>query len=171
MPELVARARCVDDSPVNPEPPNTAPSVRRRCWSSDTIDPELLRLRLGALVRDLAFLLRKEGRGFHRIEVGLSYADGLVSLGSACSRQALHHDGEALQLALEAMQRARTRRVRVRMIRLSMTGIVAAGPELDLFEPDDTRITRLQYSLGTIRGRYGSASIEPCSMLTLAGSA
>lgn len=169
-PELVARARCVDDSPVNPEPPEHRSVCAEALLEPDTIDPELLRLRLGALVRDLAFLLRKEGRGFHRTEVGLSYADGLVSRGSACSRRALHRDGETLQLALEAMQRARTRRVRVRMIRLSMTGIVAAGPELDLFEPDDTRITRLQSSLDTIRGRYGSASIEPCSMLTLAGS-
>ncbi len=170
-PELVSRARCIDDSPVNPEPPE-----RRAVWAEtvlepDTTDPELLRLRLAAIAWDLAFSLRKEGRGFHRAELGLTYSDGLGSRGSACSRQTLYRDGDALRLSLEALQRARTRRVRVRMIRLTLSGIASAGPELELFEPDDTRLSRLQSSLDTIRGRYGSASIEPCSMLTLGGQA
>jgi hypothetical protein len=55
----------------------------------------------------------------------------------------------------------------VRSIALTLSGIGATGPELDLFEPDESRRSRLQAALDSIRGRYGSGAIEPCVLTEL----
>ncbi|PKL24426.1 MAG: hypothetical protein CVV47_08225 [Spirochaetae bacterium HGW-Spirochaetae-3] len=164
---LVARARCVDDSPVDPEPPERRSVSGTVILEPDTIDPGVMRLRLSGLASELAFSLRREGRGFRRAELSLSYTDGLTGRGSAVGRRVLSRDDEALSLALEALERGRTRRVRVRRICLSLSGIEAAGPELDLFEPEDRRPARLQSALDSIRGRYGMEAIAPCETLSL----
>jgi len=169
-PELVARARCIDDSPVNPEPPGRRSASGDVVFEPDTTDPQVLRLRLSALASELAFSLRKDGRGFRRAELFLSYTDGLRSTGSARSGRMLTRDDEALVLSLEALEKARSRRVRVRRLRLELSGIEAAGPELELFEPEDVRRIRLQTALDRIRSRYGGAAIEPCAMLALSAA-
>jgi len=157
--ELVARARCVDDSPVNPLPLGSRSASAEAVLEPDTADPEALRLRLLSLSAELAFSLRRDGLGF-------SYR------GSASARSArrLWRDDEALALALEALGRARTRRVRVRSMALTLSGLGAAGPELDLFEPGESRLSRLQSALDSIRGRYGSGAIEPCALTALGPS-
>lgn len=164
-PELVARARCIDDSPVDPEPPGRRSAAGDAVFEPDTTDPDIIRLRLSALASGLAFSLRKAGLGFRRAELILSYTDGLRGSGTARARRILSRDDEALGLALEALERARSRRVRVRRLRLELSGVESAGPELDLFEPEDLRRVRLQSALDAIRGRYGGAAIEPCAML------
>lgn len=166
-PELAARARLIDDSPVNPEPPERRGVSGSFVFEPDTIDPGVIRLRLSALASGLAFALRKEGRGFGRVGLELCYSDGLRSSAGAVSRGLLCRDDEALGLSLVALERAWTRRVRVRRLRLELSGIAAAGAELDLFEPEDLRPGRLQTALDAIRSRYGSEAIAPCVMLAL----
>jgi DNA polymerase-4 len=167
-PELVARARCVDDSPVDPGPPERLSASGEAVFEPDTIDPEVLRLRLAALASDLAFSVRKAGRGFRRAEILLTYTDGLGGSGSSSSRRALSRDDEALGLALAALEQARGRRVRVRRLRLVLSGFQPAGPELELFEPEDLRRARLQSALDSIRARYGGEALRPCAMMALA---
>jgi len=164
-PELVAKARGIDSSPVDPEPPERRAVAGEAVFEPDTTDPEVLRLRSGALVAELAFALRKDGLGARRALIELTYTDGLHGSGHARAARVLARDDELLALALAALERARKRRVRVRRLELKLTGIESAGPELDLFEPEDLRLSRLQSALDRIRGRFGFAAIEPCSFL------
>jgi len=164
-PELVAKARGIDASPVDPEPPERRAVAGEIVFEPDTTDPEVLGLRSGALVAELAFALRKDGLGARRALVELTYTDGLRGSGSAGAARILARDDELLALALAALERARKRRVRVRRLELKLAGIESAGPELDLFEPEDLRLSRLQSALDRIRGRFGFAAIEPCSLL------
>src|SRR5208337_429169 len=108
---------------------------------------------------------RKDGLGARRALIELTYTDGLHGSGHARAARVLARDDELLALALAALERARKRRVRVRRLELKLTGIESAGPELDLFEPEDLRLSRLQSALDRIRGRFGFAAIEPCSFL------
>mgnify|MGYP001304258119 CR=1 FL=1 len=163
--ELVARARCIDASPVDPEPAERRAASGALVFEPDTTDPEVLRLRLGALVAELAFGLRKEGLGCRRARVGLSYTDGISASGTARSGRLLSRDDEILGLALTALGQARGRRVRVRRLRLELSELRSAGPELDLFEPEDLRLSRLQAALDKIHGRFGASAIEPCALL------
>lgn len=169
-PALVARARCVDDSPVDPEPPERRSASGEAVLEPDTIDPEIMRMRLSVLASELAFSLRRDGRGFRRADLSIAYTDGLSGYGSASRRRLLSRDDEALCLALEALERGRARRVRVRSLSLSLSGIEAAGPELDLFEPEERRRARLQSALDSIRSRYGMSAITTCAIAPATGS-
>ncbi|HUW40116.1 MAG TPA: hypothetical protein VMV90_03845 [Rectinemataceae bacterium] len=164
-PELVTRARGIDLSPVDPEPPERRFVSGEVVFEPDTTDPEILGARSGALVAELAFALRKEGLGSRRALVELTYTDGLRGSGGERAARVLARDDELLMMTLRALERARKRRVRVRRLELRLSDIEAAGPELDLFEPEDLRLSRLQTALDKIRGRFGFAAIEPCSFL------
>lgn len=164
-PELVTRARGIDASPVDPEPKERRFLAGEIVFEPDTTDPEVLRLRAGALIVELAYGLRKEGMGAKHALVELGYTDGLRSSGNAGASRVLARDDELLTLTLTALERARKRRVRVRRLDIRLFGIESAGPELDLFEPEDLRLSRLQSALDRIRGRFGFDAIEPCALL------
>jgi len=168
-PELVARARCIDSSPVDPEPIERRSAAGELVFEPDTADPEVLRLRLAALVAEIAFGLRRGGMGVRRVGVELSYTDGPRGSGSVRGSRLLSRDDEILRLALAALERARKRRVRIRRIRLELSDPASAGPELDLFEPEDLRLTRLQAALDKVRGKFGPTAIAPCALLALGG--
>ena len=165
--ELVTRARGIDTSPVDPELPERRSVSGELVFEPDTTDPEILRLRLGGLVTELGFALRKEGRGARRASVELSYTDGIKSFGNAKNTRVVARDDELLDLALPALEQARKRRVRVRHLELRLSWIEAAGPELDLFEPKVGKLSKLQSALDKIHGRFGFGSIEPCSLLAV----
>lgn len=168
-PDLVHRARGVDDSPVNPEPPE-----RRRLQAGIVLEPDSasrdeLRLRLGALAASLGFAARREGLGSRRATVRLSYADGSDSSASARGARLAARDDEIAVLALGALDRAFSRRVRVRKVSLELSEFGAGGPELDLFEPAGTKSERLQGALDKMHGKYGFSCLAPCSFLAAAG--
>jgi DNA polymerase-4 len=164
-PELVTRARGIDVSPVDPEPAGRRAVSGEAVFEPDTTDPEVLGLRLAGLVAELGFALRKEGRGARRASVALSYTDGLRDFGSARAPRIFARDDELASIALPALEAARKRRVRVRRLELCLTEIESAGAELDLFEPEDSRRSRLQSALDGIHGRFGLGAIEPCALL------
>lgn len=105
-PDLVARARGIDDSPVNPEPPE------RRCLRDsslcepDTADPEALRLRLVYLAATLGFAARRENLGARTVRVGIDYSDGRgLSVSSRHSRL-VTRDDEIAAAKLDRLQSA-----------------------------------------------------------------
>ena len=69
--------------------------------------------------------------------------------------------------ACEAARRAFVRRVRIRRVTLRLSEFGAAGPELDLFDPRDAKVERLQGALDRVHSRHGLASIVPCALLSL----
>lgn len=164
-PELVARARGLDASPVDPEPLAARCVEGDRLFEPDTADPFLLRARLASLVAELAFGLRREGLGARQVAVELAFTDGCQGSGTARGQRLRVRDDELLEAALLALERARTRRVRVRRLKLRLSVLDSGGPELDLFEPEETRKARLQTALDRIRGRYGLEAIETGTIL------
>jgi DNA polymerase-4 len=166
-PELVTRARGVDASPVDPAPPERRAVSGEAVFEPDTTDPEVLRLRLEGLVAELGFALRKEGRGAMRASVELGYTDGLRSFGTARIARVVARDDEIAPIAAAALEAARKRRVRIRRLELRLSEIECAGPELDLFEPQDAKLSKLQSALDKIHGRFGLAAIESCAALAV----
>lgn|GEM_PF-333020 len=136
-PELVLRARCVDDSPVNAEPPGRRALLAESTLEPDSADPELLAWRLRELAAGLGFRMRKEGLGARALRVRITYTDGGVSTRTVgAARGAGFVADIQLGVAAErAFREAWSRRVRVRAIRVELEKFEAAGPELDLFDP------------------------------------
>lgn len=164
-PDLVARAQCVDESPVNPEPPE------RRCLREgvllepDTAEPEPLRLRLLYLAERLGFAARREGLGARRITLRLDYSDGRSASATARQPRLLARDGEIAEAAWFLIRRAMERRVRVRRLSVELSDLGSAGPELDLFEPADAKAQRLQAALDRVHGKYGLFALTPGAFL------
>ncbi len=167
-PELAARARGIDAGPVDPEPPELRVERGRFVFEPDASDPEILGPRLDALASELAYCLRRKGLGARRVRVELSYADGFRSSASAGSSRVLARDDEIVRFAREAFRRARTRRVRIRRIAVDLYEQDSAGPELDLFEPQDARLSLLQPALDRVRTRYGFGAVVPAALLAAA---
>ncbi len=164
-PDLVVRARCVDDSPVNPEPPE------RRClggsavFEPDTADSGLIHLHLAYVAATLGFAARKENLGPRRVTVRLDYTDGRSGSATLRLPHLLTRDDEIAAAAWAAAQRALERRVRVRRLALELSEFGAAGPELDLFEPAESKSVRLQTALDRVHEKYGFPSLAPCAFL------
>lgn len=165
-PELVARARGIDDSPVNPEPPE------RRCLRDsavlepDTAEQEALRLHLAYLAATLGFAARKENLGARKVTLRIDYSDGRFASASARSPRILTRDDEIAALAWDIALRAMERRVRVRRLGVELSEFGAAGPELDLFEPSESKSARLQTALDKVHRKYGFVALTPCAFMT-----
>lgn len=164
-PELAARARGMDAIPVDPEPPERRTERGAFVFEPDVADPGLLNPRVDRLASELAYSIRKKGLGARNVRVEVSYADGLRGAASTGSPRVLVRDDEIIQLARDSLRRARTRRVRVRRISVELSGLGFAGPELDLFEPPETRRALLQPALDRVRTRYGFSAVSPAIIL------
>ena len=165
-PDLVARARGIDDSPVNPEPPE------RRCLRDavvlepDTAEAEVLRLHLARLSATLGFAARRENLGVRKVAISLDYSDGRSVSSSLRLARLLTRDDEIAEASWTAAQRAVGRRVRVRRLAVELSEFGAAGPELDLFEPALSKSARLQSALDRVHGKYGFPALTPCVFLS-----
>jgi len=152
--ELVMRARGVDASPVNPAPIERRTVSGTVVFEPDTSNPELVKIRLWGLVAELGFSLRKANLGARKALVVISYTDGVAGRAMAKTGRLCVRDDELFLLAVQAFERAKTRRVRVRRLELMFSGIDAAGATLDLFEPEDLRLSRLQNALDKVHSRF-----------------
>lgn len=169
-PELVTRARGVDGSPVDPDAAERRAVSATSILEPDTSDPETLRLVLMRLVMELAYQIRREGMGARALSVAIAYTDGATGGVTERSKALFSRDNEILVVAGAALNRAISRRVRIRRISLSLSQLGFAGPELDLFEPAEIRRIRLQTAIDCVHTRYGLASVVPCALLAAPGS-
>lgn len=180
-PELVLRARCIDDSPVNPEPPSRRMLAGETVFEPDCADPELLAWRAGEMAAELGFRMRKEGFGARVVTAKLVYTDGSTVSRSVRAGQGASFvaDIQLCEAAERVVRQAWERRVRVRKLQIELGGFEPEGPELDLFEPppffrakpeiDSTGLRtrriamhmRLQSTLDRVHDKYGQSSIVP----------
>jgi len=170
-PDLVIRARCVDDSPVNPEPPERRSLSGTAVFEPDTVESERIRLHLSCVAATLGFAARKENLGTGKVTVRLDYTDGRSGSASLRAPRLLTMDDEIAAAAWAAAQKALERRVRVRRLSLELSEFGAAGPELDLFEPAEAKSVRLQSALDRVHGKYGFPALAPCALLAAGGAA
>ncbi len=163
-PALVSRARCEGDEAVDPSPPEKRVLKDSFVLEPDSSDPERLGTAMAALAYGLSFKLRCKGLGFRKAVVSLGYSDGSSGQGSKLSGRLLERDDEAMALAMQALSKARTKRIRIRRLALELSSVAPAGPSLELFEPGELKLSRLQIALDSIRSRYGLESIQPCGL-------
>jgi DNA polymerase IV len=170
-PDLVVRACCVDDSPVNPEPPERRSLAGSAVFEPDTAEPGLIRLHLAYVAATLGFAARKENLGPRRITVRLDYTDGRSGSATLRVSRLLTRDNEIAAAAWTATQKALERRVRVRRLALELSEFASAGPELDLFDPTESKSVRLQSALDLVHGKYGFPALTPCALLAAGAAA
>ncbi len=154
---LHAVSRGIDDEPLRPAGKGPETLSFQHLFADDSNDRDEVRTRLFALADEAGAALRGRKLVCRRLTLRLGYADG-----SEASRQALCRTGAAgdlhlRQLAVEALERAWTRRTRLRACTLLCDRLQPRSPQLPLFPEcaeGPRRAQRLQGAIDTLRQRY-----------------
>ena len=157
---LHERAAGIDPTPVKPPEERTGIS-ESRTLDADECDDGLLIAHLFSLLEAACRALRLTARAARRIEVRLTHSDGREESSALLLPKPLFWDFELKPLVHKLFFRACRRRVRVRRIGLSLTGLAALSPQLELFGGDGgrERDKSLLLALDEIRRRHGFGSV------------
>jgi DNA polymerase-4 len=159
-PELARKAHGESDSPV--EEGGERKSVgHETTFEEDTADPLVLEATICHLVEKAAHRLRKAGMKAGGVTVKVRYSDFRTVTRSRALPAASDRDGELLAVARELMTGAVGRRVRVRLIGVSLERLRAGSEQLGLFTAArDARLASLFPAVDRVRAKYGFAALE-----------
>jgi DNA polymerase-4 len=131
---------------------------KERTFSEDTLDMKFIRSMLGAMVDELAFELRQDGRLTSCITVKIRYAD----FNTFTKQRRIAYTAQTRTLiahALELFADVYERRQLIRLIGVKFSGLVNGNIQLDLFDHTEEEISLLQ-QLDHIRRRWGKGAIH-----------
>lgn len=159
-PELARKARGESDSPV--EEAGERKSVgHETTFEEDTADPIVLEATICRLVGKAAHRLRKAGLKAGGVTLKVRYSDFRTVTRSRALSAASDRDGELLAAARELLIGAVGRRVRVRLIGVSLERLRAGSEQLGLFTAArDARLASLFPAVDRVRAKYGFAALE-----------
>jgi DNA polymerase-4 len=157
---LWRRAQGLDSSTSGGPPPELPKSVgRERTFAEDVLDRGFLEAVLSALVQRSATAMRSLGLEARTVVVKLRYSDFATATRRATLAQAT---GEEARLEAEAVGLLRAldvRRMRVRLVGVTLSGLGPARRQLDLFDPARPRRWALAEGVDGVRARYGAGSV------------
>jgi len=160
-PRLRDAARGLDFTPVTAET-GAAKKIREEVLlESDTNEREEAAARLCILAEEAGCRLRRDGMSAGRIELSITYTDGIRTAGQTRLERPSWCDRDFFDAARILFDRLLQRRVRLRRISLALADLQGGNLQLDLFTPPE-KIKResLQRALDSIRGRYGDGAIR-----------
>ena len=155
---LAARAHGVDNRPVLPGCRGAGGIESTATFREDLLCARRLDAQLYALAEDLGRTLRRRGRGAKRLRLQLIYTDGYSIARAAYPPRITALDRELYLAAAPLLERALRRRVKVRMLRLSVPSALPFREQGDLFHPARGRLAALYQACDTIREKYGGGT-------------
>jgi DNA polymerase IV len=182
---LWREARGMDGAPGRAA--ERAPSaVAEETLAAETNDRRVLVARVMRLAVELGVGIRRRGTAARRLEVGAIYADGRHGRARRVLRERMSGDRELGAAAVALLDRALTRRVRVRRIRLAAWEEGARAEQLFLWGPQEVasevvraatlhggpapperRATAFDAALDRLRARLGTGVVVPASWMAL----
>jgi len=160
--ELWNQARGVDPTPVRA--PETRPRViAEETLARETNDSRALAAHAARLSAELWAGLRGRAESARAMALGVEYADGAEGAAKRVFAEPLQGSAAIAVAALELLARAVKRRVRVRRLRLSAWGMVAAGRQLSLW--DEGAPSSLESTIDRARERFGAEALVPAAWM------
>jgi DNA polymerase-4 len=147
----------IDEEPVRPPGAAQEMFFHQHLFADDSNDREEVQAALFALADTAGSALRDRALACRRLVLRLDYADGSHSTRQALCGNGAASDFQLRQLALAALDRAWTRRTRLRACRLACDRLQPRSPQLSLFpegEERQRREERLQGAIDILRVRY-----------------
>ncbi len=155
--------RGIDTSPVFPVG-QKQPSVSANCeFENDTNDVDVVEGALRQLIEQTSAELRKRQLTARRIKIILDYSDGRRVARQTVTDPATANDFRLFGVAKPALERAWTRRVRVRHLRLMCDRLIYPTSQMGLFaecEKEKKKSDDLVVALDNIRLRFGSTAVR-----------
>jgi DNA polymerase-4 len=134
---------------------------RETTFEEDTLDRGYVEAMLHYLTERAARDLRQHGLLARGVTVKLRYADCQTVSASRTVPEATDQDESLYRTAVALWRRLYTRRVRVRLVGVSLSSLVAPDQrQMDLFrEPTRRRRDRLYRSIDRVRDKYGFSAV------------
>lgn len=162
--QCVYRAvRGIDPSPVLPVGQKPPAVKKSHAFGNDTNSTTRMNAMLYTLVEQAGAELREQNLAAGRIRIILDYSDGLRLFRQQRVKPATANDRRLFATALQVLNLAWTRRVRIRHLRLICDRLTFPPPQIPLFAEDrekDRVDEDLIKTLDTIRSRFGKAAIK-----------
>lgn len=158
--ELWKKANGLDDTPVYPYSERKSISSEHT-FGNDTLDTMGIKILITGMAESLAHQLRREKWLASTVVVKIRYANFdtetkqlRISYTSA--------DHTISKTALELFHKLYTRRMRLRLVGLKLTGLVHGGYQMNLFE-DTEEMVSLYESMDKIKLRFGPHAVGRAS--------
>jgi len=158
--EIVKRAACSVER--EPRASLHAPHATLHDREGDTNEAAVLLGALYRLVEQVGAELRARQRAARRVSLCVDYCDGVRLIRQAATAAPTANDFRLFSAAKTAFERAWTRRIRIRHLRLVCDRLSAPYAQLELFPEDGERTRReegLVSALDSIRRKFGGQSV------------
>jgi len=154
---LSQRAHGIDHTPVKPYSKRKSIS-KERTFQQDTIDKKLLHTLLTGMVEDLCYQLRSENWLTSTISVKIKY----TNFDTHTKQASVPHtacDHTLRQVAYQLLDKVYQRRMRIRLIGVSMHKLVKGSYQINLFDDTQEKI-KLYQAMDGIKKRFHSGAVQ-----------
>jgi DNA polymerase-4 len=155
--DIWKKANGIDENPVEPYSERKSLS-KERTFEQDSIDLVQIKALLVGMVESLAFQLRKENWLTSCVVVKIRYTnfDTEAKQSKIAYTSCDHILIEQVKLLFDKVY---TRRMRLRLVGVSFTGLVRGNYQINLFE-DTTELINLYQAMDKMKKRFGENSIK-----------
>lgn len=160
--ELWKKANGIDNNPVVQYSERKSISTENT-FSEDTIDILQINSILSGMVEQLCYHLRNEKWLTSTVSVRIRYANFDTET-KQCKVPYTSADHTLLKYVLELFKKVYTRRMRIRLVGVSFTGLVHGNHQMNLFE-DTEELISLYQTMDNLKNRFGTKSIGRASGL------
>lgn len=169
---LWREARGVDPTPVRAA--EAAPrAIAEETLGRETNDARVLGAHVERLAAEVGAGLRARGQGIRSLALRVAYVDGRAGAAARTFAEALHGGAELREAALALLERAASRRLRVRRLRLTAGTVAPGARQLTLWDDGaagariPARADALDAAVDRIRARFGDGALTPASWIAL----
>lgn len=158
--ELWKKANGIDNTPVEPYTERKSISTEHT-FDMDTTDLYMIKSIISGMVEKLSYQLRTEGFLTATVVVKIRY-NNFDTETKQVKIPYTSFDHVILKSSIDLFNKLYTRRMRLRLIGIRLTGLVRGTYQINMFE-DTTEMLSLYQAIDKIKNRFGADAISRCS--------
>lgn len=158
--EIWKKANGIDNNPVEPYTERKSISTEYT-FDQDTIDVATIKSLITSMIEKLSYQLRSEGFLASTVVVKIRY-NNFDTETKQIRIPYTSFDHVLTKTALELFEKLYTRRMRLRLIGIRLTGLVRGTYQINMFE-DTTEMLSLYQAIDKIKNRFGFDAVLRCS--------
>lgn len=156
----------IDYSPFEIDPKNRDKIYKRIDFSEEVLHLDLVKAAISSCCEEVGFEMRRNSLASCNITIKIYWVDGVITKGDKKFKTPLFYDYELIKAALSVVEKALTRRVRLRSLSLTLGELEEYKRQNSLFLLEkEQRREKLQKTVDLNRSRFGLNSLTYASSL------